>query len=62
MSRSGSGSNTGSGPMRPFAVVLPRSRSEQAPGSEFHPRDESEKVDFDFLGPSWCKKKVDPER
>ena len=35
-----------------------RSRSEQAPGSEFHPRDESEKIDCGFLGPSWCNKKV----
>ena len=31
------------------------------PGSEFHPRDESEKNDFGFLGPSWCNKKVNPE-
>ena len=38
-----------------------RSRSEQAPGSEFHPRDESEKNDCGFLGSSWCKKKVNPE-
>ena len=38
-----------------------RSRSEQAPGSEFHPRDESEKNVCGFLGPSWCSKKVNPE-
>ena len=38
-----------------------KSRSEQAPGSEFHPRDKSEKNDFGFLGPSWCNKKVNPE-
>ena len=37
-----------------FAV----SRSEQAPGSEFHPRDESDKIDCGFLGPSLCNKKV----
>ena len=35
--------------------------SEQAPGSEFHPCDESEKIDCGFLGPSWCNKKVKPE-
>ena len=35
--------------------------SEQAPGSEFHPRDKSEKVDYDFLGPSCAKKKFNPE-
>ena len=38
-----------------------RSRSEQAPGSEFHPRDESEKNDCGFLGPAWCSKKVNHE-
>ena len=38
------------------------SRSEQAPGSVFQPRDENEKIYLDFLGPSWCNKKVDPER
>ena len=38
-----------------------RSRSEQAPRSEFHPRDESEKKDCGFLGPSRCNKKVNPE-
>ena len=38
-----------------------RSRSEQAPRSEFHPRDESEKNDCGFLGPSWFNKKVNPE-
>ena len=32
--------------------------SEQSPGSEFHLREESEKVDSDFLGPFWCDKKV----
>ena len=31
--------------------------SEQAPGSEFHPHDESENIDSDFLGPFWCDKK-----
>ena len=38
-----------------------RSRLQQAPGSEFHPRDESDKIDCGFLGPSWCNKKVNPE-
>ena len=38
-----------------------RSRSEQAPGSEFHPRDESEKNYCGFLGPCWCNKEVNPE-
>ena len=37
------------------------SRSEQASGGEFHPRDESEKNDCGFSGPSWCNKKVNPE-
>jgi hypothetical protein len=40
---------------------ISRSKSEQAPGSEFHPRDESEKIDCGFLGPSWCNKKINPE-
>ena len=35
---------------------------EQAAGSEFHPSDESDKIDCCFLGPSWCNKKIDPER
>ena len=38
--------------------VLCTSRSEQAPGSEFHPRDKSERIDCGFLGPSWYNKKV----
>ena len=38
------------------------SRSEQAPGSGFHPRDESDKIGCGCLGPSWCNKKVDPKR
>ena len=38
------------------------SRYEQAPGSGFHPRDESDKSDFEFLGPPWCNKKVGPEK
>jgi hypothetical protein len=38
------------------------SRSEQAPGSVFHPRDENGKIDCDFLQPFWCNIKVDPER
>ena len=36
-------------------------RSEQAPGSEFQPRDKSEKHGCVFLGPSWCNKKVNPQ-
>ena len=40
---------------------LNTSRSEQAQGSEFHPRDKSEKNDYGFLGPSWCNKRVNPE-
>ena len=38
-----------------------KSRSEQAPGSEFHPYYKSVRVDSDFWGPSWCNKKVNPE-
>ena len=37
------------------------SRPEQAPGSEFYPRDESEKIDCGFLEPYWCNKKVNHE-
>ena len=40
---------------------VPISRSEKAPGSEFHPRAESEKKYCGFLGPSWCYKKLNPE-
>ena len=36
-----------------------KSRSEQAPGSGFHPRDKSEKNYSGFLGPPYCDKKVD---
>ena len=36
--------------------------SEQAPGSLFHPCNESGIIDCDFLGPFWCNIKVDPER
>ena len=44
-------------------IALPFiSRSEQAPGSGFQPRDESPKIYCDFLGPCWCNKKNDPER
>ena len=32
-----------------------KSRSEQAPGREFHPCD---KIYCGFLGPSWCNKKI----
>ena len=41
---------------------IPKSRSEQAPGSAFHPRDENGKIYCDFLGPFRCNIKVDPER
>ena len=48
-----------------FSVILygitHTSRSEQAPGGEFHPRDKSENNDCGFLGPFWCNKKVNPE-
>ena len=37
------------------------SRPEQAPGSEFHPWEESDKNYCDFFGPSGCNKKVNPE-
>ena len=37
-----------------------RSRSEQEPGSVFHPRDKSENYN-DILVTSWCNIKVDPE-
>ena len=33
------------------------SRSEQGPGSGFHPRDVSTKNDWGFLGPYWCDTK-----
>ena len=39
-----------------------RSRSEQAPGSEFHPRDKSDKIDCGFFRPFWSNKKLDPKR
>ena len=39
-----------------------KSGSEHAPGSGFHPLDESDKIYCEFLGPSWCNKKVDPEK
>ena len=42
--------------------VVSRSRSEQAPGSGFHPRVKSDKICCGFLGPAWCNKKVYPER
>ena len=38
------------------------SRSEQATGSAFHPRDENTIMDCGFLGPFWCSKKIDPKR
>ena len=40
----------------------PISRSKQAPGSGFHPREESDQIDCEFLGPSWCNTNVDTER
>ena len=47
---------------RTHTDLIPKSRSEQAPGSVFHPRDENTKIDCGFLGPFWCNKKLDPER
>ena len=41
---------------------LPKSRSQQAPGSGFQPRDESDKFNCVFVGPSCCNRKVDPEK
>ena len=38
------------------------SRPEQAPGSRFHPHDESVKIDCGFLVPYWCNKNVGHER
>ena len=38
------------------------SRSEQAPGSAFHPRDENNQIDCGFLGRFWCNKKFDSGR
>ena len=38
-----------------------KSRSEEAPGSVFHPRDKNGKIDCNFLGPFWYNIKVDPE-
>ena len=43
-----------------FGVLI--SRSDQAPGSVFNPRDEGGKNYCDFLRPFWCNIKVDPER
>ena len=37
------------------------SRYEQTPGSEFQPRDKSNKIDFWFMGPLWCNTNLDPE-
>ena len=45
----------------PYNDSTPRSRSVQTPGSEFHPRDKSDKIIFGFLEPFWCNKKVNPE-
>ena len=39
-----------------------RLRSEQVPGSEFQPCDESHKINGGFLGPSWFNKKVNREK
>ena len=36
--------------------------AEQAPGSGFHPRDESTKISCGFFGACWCNTKIDPER
>ena len=39
-----------------ISTAFDKSRSEQALGSEFHPREESEQVDFDFWNPLGVKK------
>ena len=49
-------------PTKGRTIHQAKSRSEQAPGSGFHPRDESTKIDCGFLGPQWCNTKIDPER
>ena len=46
----------------PKKTVLYISRSEQAPVSGFHPRDESTTINCGCLKPRWCDKTVDPER
>ena len=48
--------------VHPAVTLSARSRSEQAPGNVFHPRDKNNKIDCGFLGPSWCNIKLDPER
>ena len=48
--------------MTTIIVSYYTSRSEDATGSGFHPCDKSDKIYCSFLGPSWCKKKVDPEK
>ena len=53
--------NSENDPATPIFVVV-RSRSEQAPGSGFHPRDKSTKIYCGFLGPRWCNTNIDPER
>ena len=47
-----------------FVLIIwfPKFRFEQAPRSGFHPCDESDKLNFGFLGPFWCIKKVYPDR
>ena len=42
-------------------LTFPKSRSEQAPGCGFHPRDKSDTINCGFLGPPWCNKKVEPK-
>ena len=37
---------------------LLKSRSEQAPGSVFHPRDENTQIYCEFFGHFWCNKKI----
>ena len=44
-----------------FQLASSKSRCEQAPGSEFHSRDKSDKIYCGFLGPSWCNKKENTE-
>ena len=49
-------------PRQTAAIGQDISRSEQAPGSVFHPRDENTKIDCGFLEPFCVNKKLDPER
>ena len=43
-------------------IALPISRSEQTPGNKLHTHEENYKIDCGFFLPSWCNKKVNPDR